>query len=86
VLPGSAGAAIRVSVIRVRGRVRVRVRVRIILPDSAGAAIRVSVIIILVMLCYVMVPLLPPVNCVGDSWGRWLHATSASQWLLFELD
>jgi hypothetical protein len=25
-----------------------------------------------------MVPLLPPVNCVGDSWGWWLHATSAS--------
>jgi hypothetical protein len=22
-----------------------------------------------VMLCYVMVPLLPPVNCVEDSWG-----------------
>jgi hypothetical protein len=30
------------------------------------------------MLCYVMVPLLPPVNCVEDSWGWWLHATSAS--------
>jgi hypothetical protein len=27
-------------------------------------------------LCYVMVPLLlPPVNCVEDSWGWWLHAT-----------
>jgi hypothetical protein len=25
-----------------------------------------------------MVPLLPPVNCVEDSWGWWLHATSAS--------
>jgi hypothetical protein len=31
-----------------------------------------------VMLCYVMVPLLPPVNCVEDRWGWWLHATSAS--------
>jgi hypothetical protein len=30
-----------------------------------------------IMLCYVMVPLLPPVNCVEDSWGWWLHATSA---------
>jgi hypothetical protein len=31
------------------------------------------------MLCYVvMVPLLLPVNCVEDSWGWWLHATSAS--------
>jgi hypothetical protein len=34
----------------------------------------------IVVLCYyVMVPLLPPVNCVGDSWGWRLHATSA-QW------
>jgi hypothetical protein len=32
----------------------------------------------MVMLCYVMMPLLPPVNCVEDSWGWWLHATSAS--------
>jgi hypothetical protein len=31
-----------------------------------------------VMLCYIMVPLLPPVNYVEDSWGWWLHATSAS--------
>jgi hypothetical protein len=31
-----------------------------------------------VRLGYVMVPLLPPVNCVEDSWGWWLHATSAS--------
>jgi hypothetical protein len=30
------------------------------------------------MLSNVMVPLLPPVNCVEDSWGWWLHATSAS--------
>jgi hypothetical protein len=29
------------------------------------------------MLCYVMVPLLPPVNCVEHSWGWRLHATSA---------
>jgi hypothetical protein len=30
------------------------------------------------MLCYVMVPLLPPVDCVEDSWGWGTHATSAS--------
>jgi hypothetical protein len=34
-----------------------------------------------VRLCYVMVPLLPPVNCVGDSWGWRLHATSAQRLL-----
>jgi hypothetical protein len=33
-----------------------------------------------VMLCYVMVPILPPVNCVEDSWGWRLHARSA-QWV-----
>jgi hypothetical protein len=26
------------------------------------------------LVCYVMVPLLPPVNCVEDSWGWRLHA------------
>jgi hypothetical protein len=30
-----------------------------------------------VMLCYVMVPLLQPINCVEDSWGWRRHATSA---------
>jgi hypothetical protein len=33
--------------------------------------------IFIVMLCYVMVPLLPPINCVEDSWGWRLYAASA---------
>jgi NADH:ubiquinone oxidoreductase subunit 6 (subunit J) len=36
-------------------------------------------VIVMIMLRYVMVPLLPSVNCVEDSWGWRLHATSA-QW------
>jgi hypothetical protein len=36
------------------------------LPSEPNDPLRVCMY---VMLCYVMVPLLPPVNCVEDSWG-----------------
>jgi hypothetical protein len=88
------GIRVRVRV-RVRLRVRLRLRVNSLEAGRGGAATaaarrcaRVCRVgqgaarqptCSYVMLCYVMVPLLPPVNCVEDSWGWRLHATSA-QW------
>jgi hypothetical protein len=76
--PARCVLQVRVRV-RVRVKVRVRVRVRVRVKCVVRGLLRLPEALCAAgMLCYVMVPLLPPVNCVEDSWGWWLHPTSAS--------
>jgi hypothetical protein len=87
-LDAAANASRRISsillLLRPAPRVRVRVRVRVRFRVAASrrycccSGLRLITITVIVMLCYVMVPLLPPINCVEDSWRWQLHATSAS--------
>jgi hypothetical protein len=62
-----------ISDFRFHMNIIMRVGVGIVVqPRTSRTAYQVHV-----LLCNVMVPLLPPVNCVEDSWGWRLHATSA---------